>query len=150
MRELQAWPGDRYQAPEETTDAAATRTESSPERAVLRDLPSRMATHLEYRALVEATGAKYAAEQGQPQRSQIPPAETRAEDAVRPTGARGIASGREFDPEAAGGPLRRLDASAADITNEGVRAVSERSPLTSNDLLATVHWSLLSKECLIV
>jgi hypothetical protein len=124
MRELQAWQGDRYQAPDETTDAAATRTESSPERAVLRDLPSRMATHLEYRALVEATEAKYAAEQGQPERSQIPVAGTLAEDAVGPTGARGIASGREFDPEAAGGPLRRLDASTADITNEGVRAVA--------------------------
>jgi len=124
MRELQAWQGDRHQAPDATADAAATRTESSPEHEALRDTPSRIAKHLEYCKVVEATEAKYAAEQGQSERSRLLGAETVAEDAVRPTGARGIASGREFDPEAAGGPLRRLDASAADITSEGVRAVA--------------------------
>jgi hypothetical protein len=36
------------------------------------------------------------------------------------TGARGPASGREFDPEAAGGPIQQLDAGKARITNEGV------------------------------
>ena len=38
-----------------------------------------------------------------------------------PTGARGPASGREFDPEAAGGPIQQLDAGKARITNEGVQ-----------------------------
>jgi hypothetical protein len=40
------------------------------------------------------------------------------------TGARGPASGREFDPEAAGGPIQQLDAGRARITNEGVRDVT--------------------------
>jgi hypothetical protein len=37
------------------------------------------------------------------------------------TGARGPASGREFDPEAAGGPIRQLEAGKARITSEGVQ-----------------------------
>jgi hypothetical protein len=37
------------------------------------------------------------------------------------TGARGPASGREFDPEAAGGSIRQLKAGTARITSEGVR-----------------------------
>jgi hypothetical protein len=37
------------------------------------------------------------------------------------TGARGLASGREFDPETAGGPIQQLDAGKARITNEGVQ-----------------------------
>jgi hypothetical protein len=41
-----------------------------------------------------------------------------------PTGARGPASGREFDPEAAGGPIQQLDAGKARITNEGVQEVA--------------------------
>jgi hypothetical protein len=40
------------------------------------------------------------------------------------TGARGPASGREFDPEAAGGPIQQLDARKARITNEGVQEVT--------------------------
>ena len=40
------------------------------------------------------------------------------------TGARGPASGREFDPEAAGGPIRQLDARKARITGEGVQEVT--------------------------
>jgi len=47
----------------------------------------------------------------------------RARDDV-PTGARGPASGRDFDPEAAGGPIQQLDARAARITNEGVQEVA--------------------------
>lgn len=123
MRELQAWPSGRHEAPDAGADAASTRVESSPEHEVRRDPPSRIAEHLEYRKIVEATEATYAADQGQPQRSRLLVAETPMEDSLRPTGARGITSGREFDPEAAGGPLRRLDASGLDITNEGVRAV---------------------------
>ena len=37
------------------------------------------------------------------------------------TGARGPASGRDFDPEKAGGPIRELDAGKARITDEGVQ-----------------------------
>jgi hypothetical protein len=37
------------------------------------------------------------------------------------TGARGSASGREFDPETAGGPIRQFDAGKERITNEGVQ-----------------------------
>jgi hypothetical protein len=37
------------------------------------------------------------------------------------TGGRGPASGREFDPEAAGGPIRQLEAGKARITSEGVQ-----------------------------
>jgi hypothetical protein len=39
------------------------------------------------------------------------------------TGARGPASRRDFDPEAAGGPVRHLDAGKARITDEGVQGV---------------------------
>ena len=41
-----------------------------------------------------------------------------------PTGARGPASRREFDPEAAGGPIRQLDAGKAEITKDGVQEVA--------------------------
>ena len=37
------------------------------------------------------------------------------------TGARGLASGREFDPETAGGPIQQFDAGKERITNEGVQ-----------------------------
>src|ERR1700722_13829558 len=40
------------------------------------------------------------------------------------TGARGPASGREFDPEAAGGPIQQLDAGKACISSEGVQEVA--------------------------
>jgi hypothetical protein len=48
------------------------------------------------------------------------PAIATAADDVQ-TGARGPASGREFDPESAGGPIQQLDAGKARITSEGVR-----------------------------
>jgi hypothetical protein len=48
------------------------------------------------------------------------PAVGTAADDVQ-TGARGPASGREFDPEAAGGPIQQLDAGKATITSEGVQ-----------------------------
>jgi hypothetical protein len=40
------------------------------------------------------------------------------------TGARGLASGREFDPETAGGPIQQFDAGKEKITNEGVQEVT--------------------------
>ena len=48
-----------------------------------------------------------------------PTAGTAADDLH--TGARGPASGREFDAEAAGGPVQQLDAGKARITSDGVR-----------------------------
>jgi len=51
-----------------------------------------------------------------------PNAGTAADDVQ--TGARGPASGREFDPEAAGGPIQQLDAGKASITSEGVQEVA--------------------------
>jgi hypothetical protein len=51
-----------------------------------------------------------------------PTAGTAADDVL--TGARGPASGREFDPDAAGGPIRQFDAGEARITSEGVQEVT--------------------------
>lgn len=48
------------------------------------------------------------------------PATGTAADDVQ-TGARGPASGREFDPEVAGGPIQQLEAGKARITSEGVQ-----------------------------
>ena len=69
-----------------------------------------------YRAAVEAAYQQYAIDHGAAAR------ETAAADV--PTGARGPASRRAFDPEAAGGPIRQLDAEKAEITHEGVREVA--------------------------
>jgi hypothetical protein len=54
-----------------------------------------------------------------PVRNGYPATGTAADDVQ--TGARGPASGREFDPEAAGGPIRQLDAGKARITSEAVQ-----------------------------
>jgi hypothetical protein len=69
-----------------------------------------------YRAAVEAAYQQYAIDRGGAA------GETTAADV--PTGARGPASRRDFDPEAAGGPIRRLDAEKAEITNESVQEVA--------------------------
>jgi hypothetical protein len=69
-----------------------------------------------YRAAVEAVYRQYAIDHGGAAR------ETTAADV--PTGARGPTSRREFEPEAAGGPIRQLDARKAEITNEGVQEVA--------------------------
>src|ERR1700761_9339882 len=42
----------------------------------------------------------------------------------RADGCPGAASGREFDPEAAGGPIQQLDAGTAAIASEGVAEVA--------------------------
>jgi hypothetical protein len=53
---------------------------------------------------------------------QVPSGITEHDDRMRDrTGARGPASGREFDPETAGGPIRQFDAGKERITNEGVQ-----------------------------
>ena len=69
-----------------------------------------------YRAVVDAAYQKYANGPGHDFVGA-------AADYV-PTGARGPASGREFNPEAAGGPIQQLDAGKARITNEGVQEVT--------------------------
>ena len=69
-----------------------------------------------YRAAVEAAYRQYGIDHGGAA------GETTAADV--PTGARGPASRREFDPEAAGGPIRQLDAGKAEITKEGVQEVA--------------------------
>jgi hypothetical protein len=66
MRELHAWHGDRRHAPDAAVDAPVTRGHDSPKLEVLRDPAVRSAKHLEYRKIVEAAEAKYAAEQLKP------------------------------------------------------------------------------------
>jgi hypothetical protein len=69
-----------------------------------------------YRADVEAAYRQCAIDHGDAA------GETAAADV--PTGARGPASRRDFDPEAAGGPIRQLDAGEAEITKESVQEVA--------------------------
>jgi hypothetical protein len=86
----------------------------SPPAAV--DSAVRIERSTAYRAIVEAASRQYAIEHGDAA------GQTAAADV--PTGARGPASGRDFDPEAAGGPIRQLDAGKAEITTEGVQEVA--------------------------
>lgn len=89
------------------------RLDSSPAAA---DAALRIERSTAYRAAVETAYRQYAIDHG------IAAEETAAADV--PTGARGPASGRDFDPEAAGGPIRQLDAGKAEITEEGVQEVA--------------------------
>jgi uncharacterized protein len=73
-----------------------------------------------YRAAVDAVYRQYAIDHGHAPMEE-PERETVSPSADVQTGARGPASGREFDPESAGGPIRQLDARKASITNEGVQ-----------------------------
>jgi uncharacterized protein len=62
------------------------------------------------------------------------------------TGARGPASGREFDPETAGGPIQRLDAGAERITNEGVQeATAHLRRFTGSDPLEAPEQAVLDR-----
>ena len=72
-----------------------------------------------------------------------PTAGTAADDVQ--TGARGPASGREFNPEAAGGPIQQLDAGKARITSEGAR---RKLWLTFSGSLEAVRWRPRSRRCL--
>jgi len=45
--------------------------------------------------------------------------------AVKPFGARGPASGRDFDPNLAGGPVRRLTTDLIKVTNQGINVVEQ-------------------------
>ncbi len=77
-----------------------------------------------YRAAVDAAYRQYAIDQGARNADGLGPVARETAAADVPTGARGPASGREFDPEAAGGPVRQLDARTARITDEGVQEVA--------------------------
>jgi len=51
-----------------------------------------------------------------------------------PAGARGPYSGREFDPELAGGPIRRLSVERVRITDRGIDVVSTHVARSRPDL----------------
>jgi hypothetical protein len=62
------------------------------------------------------------------------------------TGARGPASGREFDPEAAGGPIQQLEARKARITSEGVQeATAHLQRFTGGGALAGPEQAMLDR-----
>jgi hypothetical protein len=62
------------------------------------------------------------------------------------TGARGPASGREFDPEAAGGPIQQLDARKARITSEGVQeATAHLQQFTGGGPLEVPEQAMLDR-----
>ena len=62
------------------------------------------------------------------------------------TGARGPASGREFDPETAGGPIQRLDAGKARITSEGVQeAMAHLQRFTGGGPLEAPEQAMLDR-----
>jgi hypothetical protein len=62
------------------------------------------------------------------------------------TGARGPASGREFDPEAAGGPIQRFDAGKERITNESVQeAMAHLQRFTGGGPLADPEQAMLDR-----
>jgi hypothetical protein len=75
-----------------------------------------------YRTVVDAAYRQHAIDHGDVDSLGYVTRGTAATDV--PTGARGPASGRKFDPDAAGGPIQQLDARKARITNEGVREVT--------------------------
>jgi hypothetical protein len=116
------------------SDSPPDLSPASPEPA------SRIDQAADYRAAVDAAYRQYAIDHGyagagKPGGETIIPAMrhsvaeaperhprtmgTAADDV--PTGARGPASGREFDPEAAGGPIQQLEAGKARITSEGIQ-----------------------------
>ena len=110
----------------------ADRSDGAPDPSASRD-SAFLETTAAYRAAVDAAYRQYAVDQGHAQakerglerailtaRGRGRPTEGTTADEVH-TGARGPASGREFDPEAAGGPIRQLDAGEARITSEGIQ-----------------------------
>ena len=91
------------------------------------DSALRTERNVAYRAVVDSAYQQYAIDRGYEgvEKLRVPngtfqhDGRTVAECVL--TGARGLASGREFDPETAGGPIQQLDAGKARITNEGVQ-----------------------------
>ena len=56
------------------------------------------------------------------------------DDKGGPAGARGPSSGREFEPELAGGPIRRLSTERVKITNRGIEKVEKHIARFGSDL----------------
>lgn len=98
---------------QDTTSGGHAPLDSSPATA---DSAVRIERGMAYHTAVEAAYRQYATDHGG-----VAKAVTMADV---PTGARGPASGRDFDPEAAGGPIRQLDAGKAEITEGGVQEVA--------------------------
>ena len=105
------------------------------DRAVARDTPLdsstaavgsalRIERSTAYRAAVDTAYRQYAIDHSARNADGLGSVARETAAADVPTGARGPASGREFDPEAAGGPIRQLDARTARITDEGVQEVA--------------------------
>ena len=84
-----------------------------------------------YRAAVDSAYQQYAIDHGyaRVEKLRVPDGTTQHDGRTAAecvlTGARGLASGREFDPEAAGGPIQQFDAGKARITNEGVQEATD-------------------------
>lgn len=91
---------------------------------VILDSARRMERAAAYRANVDAAYRQYAIDHGTHNADDLGYVAVRTAAADVQTGARGPASGREFDPESAGGPIQQLDARKAIITNEGVEEVT--------------------------
>jgi hypothetical protein len=87
MRELHAWHGDRRHAPDAAADHPAGRAHDSPKLEVLRDPAVRVAKSLEYREIVKAAEARYAAEHLTPNEARAvhAPPETRDKPAGKIT-----------------------------------------------------------------
>jgi hypothetical protein len=102
-----------------------------------------------YRAAVDAAYEQDAADldnlqvpDGKP--SAAPTIGTAVDDVK--TGARGPASGREFNPEAAGGPIQQLDAEKARITTEGVHeAAAHLQRFAAGGPLETPEQAILDR-----
>ena len=115
---------ENLQVPDRTT--AATWVGSAPDESLAWvpggtsdfHVVAQLASGNPYQDVAETTPALVRNANG----PRYPTAGTAADDVQ--TGARGLASGREFDPEAAGGPIQQLDAGKASITSEGVQEVA--------------------------
>ena len=133
---MPTWPSAPVPLRTNRTWRAWTRQSEAAEHLAL-PLPYDAVLHLErtaaYRAAVDAAYRRHAIDHGHAQAKEFDQesailaarghghsTEGAAADDVR-TGARGPASRREFNPEAAGGPIRQLDAGEARITSEGVQ-----------------------------
>jgi len=127
-------PDDPQAAGKEVGKAVGS--DGLPDSSASHDPALRIERAATYRAAVEALYRQYSIDHGDPRVKTLGPETVipgprgpgyltagAAADDVH-TGARGPASGREFDPEAAGGPIRQLDAGKERITNEGVKEVA--------------------------
>jgi hypothetical protein len=88
------------------------------------DSPLRIERAAAYRAAADAVYRQYANDHGVRNADDLGYATVRTTAADAQTGARGPASRREFDPDAAGGPIRQLDAGKAEITDKGFQEVA--------------------------